>query len=187
MLLDAAHYAGWYERRKRAVLLACLTRSQFQSGFEPGCGYGFLTAELSPRCRSLLAMDGDRTAVASTRRAVANAAHVNVCEGRVPFDWPAHQCFDLIVLSEFLYYVPKEALTTIAQLARASLTQDGEIVACHWRHQIPECDTAGDVLQERFGDALDLPAVSHVTDPDFDLCVWRRRGRGVAFREGLLA
>jgi len=186
MLLDAAHYSGWYERRKRAVLLACLTRPWFRSGFEPGCGYGLLTAELSRRCRSLLAMDGDSAAVASTIAAVERAAHVEVREGQVPMDWPNGTSFDLIVLSEFLYYVPKDALDTLARKARAALAEDGEIVACHWRHPIPESDVPGDILQERFGDALDLACVSHVSDPDFDLCVWRRQGRGVAFGEGLV-
>ena len=36
--------AAWYERRKRAVLLACLGKERYRSAFEPGCGNGEMSA-----------------------------------------------------------------------------------------------------------------------------------------------
>ena len=33
----------WYEQRKYAVTLACLTRPRYRRAFEPGCSIGVLT------------------------------------------------------------------------------------------------------------------------------------------------
>jgi hypothetical protein len=43
---------GWYEQRKRALLMASLPRERFAVGFEPGCSNGELTVLLASRCQS---------------------------------------------------------------------------------------------------------------------------------------
>lgn len=60
--------ASWYEKRKRALLLACLDRPRYRNGFEPGCGNGEMSAALAERCDRLLACDGAASAVAAARR-----------------------------------------------------------------------------------------------------------------------
>ena len=40
--------------------------------------------------------------------------------------------FDLIVLSEVLYYFDKADLERVARSCVNSISQDGEIVLCHW-------------------------------------------------------
>ncbi len=46
----------WYEQRKQAVLLACLTRRSYGRIFEPACGIGELSLALAARCDVLLAV-----------------------------------------------------------------------------------------------------------------------------------
>ena len=48
----------WYERRKRALTLACLPSARYAHGFEPGCANGELSACLATRCDRLLVSDG---------------------------------------------------------------------------------------------------------------------------------
>ncbi|MGE8590567.1 MAG: hypothetical protein ACN6OD_14430 [Alcaligenes sp.] len=38
--------SAWYEKRKRALLLAALGREHYRHAFEPGCGNGDLTLPL---------------------------------------------------------------------------------------------------------------------------------------------
>ena len=45
---------SWYEARKRSILLACLPRQRYRSGYEPGCSNGELAAVLALRCERLL-------------------------------------------------------------------------------------------------------------------------------------
>lgn len=68
--------ASWYERRKRAIVLASLDRERYTSVFEPGCGNGEMSVALAARCDRLLASDGAASAVAAARRRLADVADV---------------------------------------------------------------------------------------------------------------
>jgi hypothetical protein len=46
--------SSWYERPKLAVLLACLPRERYRTGWEPGCGIGVATAALAHRVDRLV-------------------------------------------------------------------------------------------------------------------------------------
>jgi LmbE family N-acetylglucosaminyl deacetylase/SAM-dependent methyltransferase len=172
----------FYESRKRSVLLAALPRAQFARAFEPGCATGLLTEELGRRCRSVLAWDVARSAVTATAQRLATVPHVRVERGAIPQDWPDGR-FDLIVLSEVGYYC--RDLDALADRAWGSLTDDGVIVACHWRHPAPDHPHSADAVH----DALDRPGhrvVSHL-EGDFRLDVWSATGRSVAAETGVIA
>jgi hypothetical protein len=47
----------WYERRKRATVLAALPDEHYDSAVEPACGTGVLTEALAERCDRLVAFD----------------------------------------------------------------------------------------------------------------------------------
>ena len=176
----------WYEARKRALTLACLPRARYAHGYEPACANGELSAALAERCDRLLISDGSAAAVALARRRVADCPGVTVAEAWLPDDWPA-QRFDLIVLSEVGYYLAPAALEVLAQKAFGSLAPEGDLVLCHWRHPIPDCEQDGDAVHRCFERAgPDLRRWSLV-DPDFRLDVWSGDARSVAQREGLRA
>lgn len=163
---------SWYEARKRALLLASLPARRYASAFEPGCATGHLTAELAQRCDALLASDGSATAVQATRQRLQGHAHVTVVHAWLPRDWPTEPLFDLIVLSEFLYYLAPADQAALATAARASLRPGGTVAACHWRHPIPGCDDGGDAVHARLATTLTLPHVTALRDADFCLDVW---------------
>jgi SAM-dependent methyltransferase len=128
--------ARWYEQRKRDLTLACLPARAYRSGFEPGCANGELSAALAPRCAQLLAADFSAAAVAAARRRLQEFPHVQVAQLRMPDQWP-QQRFDLIVISEWAYYLNAAQLAQLVEAALASLTPHGALLACHWRRMDP--------------------------------------------------
>lgn len=172
----------FYERRKQSVILATLPRPRFARAFEPGCATGALTDSLADRCDHLLAWDVAGAAVNQARDRLAARAHVTVEQHRIPQDWPEGQ-FDLIVLSEVAYYA--EDLECLVRRVRSSLTPDGVLVACHWRHPAPDHpQTAGAVHRALGADLYRL--VGH-EEQDFLLDVWSGSPRSVARDAGLIA
>jgi SAM-dependent methyltransferase len=109
--------------------LKSLAKEKYATALEVGCSIGVLTRLLSPRCDSLLAIDASATAL----EAAQSISDKNVIfrVANLPVEFP-EGTFDLIVLSEVLYYFDKPDLARIAQSCRDAILQDGEIVLCHW-------------------------------------------------------
>lgn len=81
----------WYEARKRALTLACLPRARCESGYEPGCADGELSAGLAERCDRLLISDGAAAAVAlAQRRASPICCMSPPCRPGCPTSGPPH-------------------------------------------------------------------------------------------------
>lgn len=174
----------WYEERKRNLLLAALPLRRFESAYEGGCGTGHLSRELAMRCTHLLASDASSEAVALASSTVAGCENVTVVRHRLPDDWPA-AAFDLIVLSELIYFVDQAQGERIAHAARTSAGESGLIVACHWRAMIESHGHRGDEVHARFEAALGLPRCFEFVDADFILSGWSADTSSVAEREGL--
>lgn len=171
---DPWHFEGsWYEARKRALVLSSLPQPRYATAFEPACGRGHLTEALAARCGCLVACDTADAAVAAARERVRGFPHVHIGQAWLPHQWPANERFDLIVLSEFLYYLDATALAMLLTSVRSSVRRGGTVVACHWRHPIPGCSLEGDALHARLQRELALPRLSHLDDADFCLTVWQ--------------
>jgi SAM-dependent methyltransferase len=178
---------GWYERRKRSLTLALLPRPRYRNAFEPGCANGELTVELARRCDRLLAADLHARAVQLTRERVAGAPQVRVEQRTVPGQWPTEAGpFDLIVISEFAYYLDAAELETLASRVSASLTTDGTLLACHWRRPFAEALESADAAHALFDARCGLSRLAHHDEADLLIDVWSRDARSVAQREGLL-
>ncbi|TDY26818.1 nodulation protein S (NodS) [Paraburkholderia sp. BL6665CI2N2] len=178
---------GWYESRKRSLTLALLPRPRYRSAFEPGCANGELTVELAKRCDVLLAADLHERAVQLARERVADASHVRVEQRTVPREWPTEAGpFDLIVISEFAYYLDSAELKTLAARIAASLTTDGTLLACHWRRPFAEALESADAAHALFDARCGLTRLAHHDEADLLIDVWSRDARSVAQREGLL-
>jgi len=175
----------WYEARKRSLTLACLPELRFLNAYEPGCANGELAAALAPRCARLRVSDGSEVAVQLARRRLAEFSNVEVAQEWLPDDWPS-QTFDLIVLSEFGFYLDENALATIAARAKVSLTATGTVLACHWRHPVEGFALQGDAVHAILARQLGLAQLVHHEEPDFVLDVWSHDARSVARREGFV-
>lgn len=174
---------SWYEQRKRNLLVASLPSSHYHSVFEPACANGELTIALAPISGMLIASDGNAQAVKHVHARVAHLPHVQVRQLWLPDEWPA-QKFDLIVLSEFLYYLKPAALELLWKIVKNSLTPDGTVMGCHWRPMIEGCDFSGDEIHQLADKGLALPKVAHYQDADFRMDVWRDCLQSIAQSEG---
>jgi SAM-dependent methyltransferase len=163
----------WYEARKYALAVALLPRERYRSAFEPGCSIGVLTAQLAPRCDRLLACDAVPDAVAAARSRTAGLPCVRVERRVIPGEWPPGS-FDLIVLSEFLYYFDDADLGQVLGLGIGSLRPGGQILAVHWRHPAPDHPRTGDEVHEDLAAHPGLARLARYRDRDFTAEVYAR-------------
>ena len=175
---------SWYEARKRAILLACLPRQRYLSGYEPGCSNGELASALALRCDRLRVSDGVPAAVALARARLKEFAHVEVAQEWVPQDWGTG-VYDLIVIGEMGFYLSADALTGVVARVKHSLAAAGMVVACHWRHPVTGYTLDGDTVHQMLDAQLGLHRLVHHKEADFVLDVWCADADSVAQREGL--
>lgn len=159
-----------YESRKYGLTVASLPRRRYRRAFEPGCSIGVLTGLLASRCDEVLATDPVGAPLERARAAVPDA-HVTFEQGRVPEDWPDGE-FDLIVLSELLYFLSAPARLDVVERAIQSLAPDGHLVLVHWRHPFEAATCTGDEAHADVrAHARATRVVEHVED-DFRLEVF---------------
>ncbi|MCX5208196.1 nodulation S family protein [Kitasatospora sp. NBC_00240] len=184
----------WYEQRKYALTLAALPAPDYRSAFEPGCSVGVLSALLAGRCRAMLSCDREERALAQARPRLARLPHVRIEHRVLPADWPAPgERFDLVVLSELLYYFTAAEVAALLDLAVRSLDPGGTLLLVHWRHEVTEHASSADVVHRQARAHPALVRIAGHTEPDFLLDVFIRPERAgtparrlsVAAREGL--
>lgn len=141
-----------YEREKYAATLGALTRPRYRRALEVGCSIGVLTAALAPRCDALLAIDLAEAALDQARARCRHLPQVGFARLAVPGDWPAGR-FDLILLSEVLYYLDAGDLARLAVHVAAALAPGGEALLVHWTGAT-DYPLSGDEAAEAFIAAL---------------------------------
>lgn len=148
-----------YEARKYARSLSLLRRRRHGSALEIGCSIGVMSGLIAARCDSLLALDFAPAAVDTARaRGIANARFE---VGAAPEDWPAG-AWDLIVLSEVLYYLDPRQIDRLATLVARDLAPGGDCLVVTYSG---ETDTplTGPEAGRRFLGALGAARPRHVT------------------------
>jgi hypothetical protein len=179
-----AYRSSWYERRKRLLTIASLPRERYRSGFEPACSIGEFSLLLAQRCDQLRVCDLSAHAVRLARERLAGERHVTVDQCAVPQAWPDGQ-FDLIVIGELGYYLSPGATAELAQRACASLTDDGTLVACHWRHPFEGRLQSAEDVHAAFDALAPLTHLVQHAEHDLLLDVWSKDAQSVAQCEGI--
>jgi SAM-dependent methyltransferase len=178
----------WYEARKHAITMAMLPKAHYREAFEPGCSIGVLSDLLAPRCERLLCCDIAPAAVKAAAERTAAHRNVQIRQCIIPQDWPEGQ-FDLIVLSEILYYFAGPDLDQVLNLAAAALRPGATLLAVHWRHPVAEHPRSGDNVHAALAARPELAKLAEHTEPDF-IAEAYLAGQGqpisVAASEGLL-
>ncbi len=142
--------SSWYERRKLAVLLASLPRERYRTGWEPGCGLGIASVALAGRVEALTASDSSRVAVDAARRRCRGLSHVRCVESTLP-DVPVDEPVELIVVAEFLYYMPDLASGVAALFS--GLAPAGHLAMLHWAHRPHDAYGSGPEMHAAVGRA----------------------------------
>ena len=121
-----------YERTKYQRTIASLANRRYRSGLEVGCSIGVLTRMLAPLCDALLAVDIVEAPLATARMACADQPWVRFQQMQVPREWPP-ATFDLIVLSEVLYFLSPQDVATVAERAGTASEPSGVVLLVNWR------------------------------------------------------
>lgn len=144
-----------YEAAKYARTLAALP-GHYRRGAEVGCSIGVLTERLAARVNELWALDVNERALARARQRPGNAA-VRFLRARLPGGLPPG-AFDLVVLSEVLYYLSPPDLTRALDEVVASLERGGALLLVHWTPHVPDYPQSGDAVHAA---ALARPELRH--------------------------
>lgn len=200
----------WYEKRKRDMCLAVLPQAQYHNAIELGCGNGVFSELLARRCQALLSIDGNKNAVELAKQRLAQSSHVRVIQGVIPHELLAldeallsayplsdlsvnQSSFDLIVISEILYYLSPTDIDRVIAWIEQNLAIGGTLLCCHWRYPIEGFEMTGETVHQRLYQAFN--AKSHQTifthqsklvDTDFLLDVWQHSPKSVAMQENLV-
>jgi SAM-dependent methyltransferase len=139
-----------YEREKYAATLAALPHLHYARALELGCSIGVLTRVLAPRCGALLAVDVAEAPLAAARQRCAGLPQLSFRQLRAPQEWPDDAApFDLILLSEVVYYLDPGDVVALAARAGATLAPGGDILLVHWTGPT-DYPLSGDAAAEQF-------------------------------------
>ena len=139
-----------YEREKYAATLDALARPRYARALEVGCSIGVLTRQLAARCGALLALDAAEAPLAAARARCGGLPQVAFRRARVPQDWPEEAApFDLILLSEVVYYLDAADVVRLARHVGGTLAPGGEVLLVHWTGET-DYPLSGDEAAERF-------------------------------------
>jgi SAM-dependent methyltransferase len=164
----------WFERRKYQVTVASLPRERYANCFEPGCSIGELTRLLAARCDRVSASDCTLAAVARARSTLAHLKHVVVQQASLPHELPEDR-YDLVVVSEILYYLSRHDLADALDGLVARLLPGGDLVAVHHRASERCYGYDGFNVHGIISAHPQLAGVIHHDDNGFVLDVLRRR------------
>jgi SAM-dependent methyltransferase len=173
-----------YEKMKYGRTLATLEGRRFRRALEAGCSIGVFTAMLAPYCDELLAVDTSERAVELARERLSGSRHVRVERRTLPGEAPEGP-FDLIVASEFLYYLTKDLLLATLRCFEQELAAGGRLLVVHMRKEMEIYPLQGDEVHNLLNRHTRLANVLAVTEPEYRLDLFgdagnrpRRRAEG---------
>jgi SAM-dependent methyltransferase len=170
--------ASPYEAAKYAATLAALPRPRYRSALEIGCSIGILTTDIAGRCDAVLAVDIAEAALVQARTHNAHHHHVQFSQARFPDSLPASTAtYDLIILSEVLYYFDMPTLMAAANVTLSLAQPLADILLVHWLGPTPDYPLTGDAAAEAFIGALNPGAevLLQQREKDYRIDLLRRR------------
>ena len=160
-----------YERGKYAATLAALPQARYAAALEVGCSIGVLTRQLAGRCDALLSLDVAETALERARERCADQPQVRFERRRVPDEWP-EGVFDLILLSEVVYYLDRDDMRRLVARVDAAARPGCDILLVHWLGET-HYPLTGDEAAEGFIEASAAVVVEGRRETDYRLDILR--------------
>jgi cyclopropane fatty-acyl-phospholipid synthase-like methyltransferase len=189
--LDAAYFDGlyaekpdpWdfetsdYEARKYDATIEALGAERAMWALEVGCSIGILTRRLAARCDTLVATEVSQAALDQARARCADLTNIEfrlVGGAADGFD----DAYDLIVLSEVVYYWDDADLDAVAAGIRTTLAPGGRLLLVHYTLET-DYPKSGDDAVAALGARLDGFVTAEVSRraEAYRLDLWRRPER----------
>jgi 2-polyprenyl-3-methyl-5-hydroxy-6-metoxy-1,4-benzoquinol methylase len=160
-----------YEAAKYAATVTAVADRRYRSGLEVGCSIGVLSQQVAPLCDVFLGLDIAEAPLVGARLRCRDLAHVGFTRMAVPDAWPEGG-FDLILLSEVLYFLSLADIARVASQVRRSLLPGGTVLLVNWIGN-PEPPQPGDRAAEAFLAAADLAVTRQSRAEQYRLDVLR--------------
>jgi SAM-dependent methyltransferase len=165
-----------YEDAKFARTIAALDDRRYARAFEVGCAHGVLSARLAPLCDALLAIDISAAAIAKARNRLAACPQVALERMAFPREVPSSPGYDLIVLSEVVYYWSDADIARAATWIAQGLAERGRIILVHWIGETDYPQTGDDAVAKLWAPLADSFAVETAARTDqYRLDLWTQR------------
>lgn len=162
-----------YEEAKYTATLEALPRARYASGVEIGCSVGVLTARLATRCDAVLGVDVAQAALDRAAARCRDLPHVGFAQSTLP-ETPPAGAFDLILLSEVLYYFDAAGVVRLAESVRQMVLPGADLVLVHWLGPTPDYPLTGDAAVAAFEAAAPWAEVRRrARTPDYRLDLLR--------------
>lgn len=163
-----------YEAEKYRITIEAVASSPALRCLEVGCSIGVLTRRLAAVAEDLLATDVSATALRAAKQRCADLTNVRFRCVSTP-DQNFHGGFDLIVLSEVVYYWDDHDLDLVAAGIIRALDRGGRLLLVHYLGETDYPKSGDDAVEAlaarlapRFSTALALRS------DKFRLDLWRR-------------
>lgn len=164
-----------YEQRKYTATLASLPRRRYTGCLEVGCSIGVLSQRLAPRCDRFLGIDLADDAVKRARERAYPGDDADFMVAEVPRQWPSGR-YDLIVLSEVLYYLSAAEIREIVALVTRDLAPSGDCLLVNWLGATGTAlsgDDAVGCFEAALGSAAPFRAMGRRREPTYRIDVFR--------------
>ncbi|WP_255601900.1 SAM-dependent methyltransferase [Glacieibacterium megasporae] len=166
-----------YEDAKYSATLAALPRERYASAVEIGCSIGVLTERLAARCDHLLGLDVAQAALDAAAKRCAALPHVEFALSGRPAT-PPTGTFDLIMLSEIIYYFDRDGVAAMARAVAGMARPGADVMLIHWLGPTPDYPLDGETAVTAFLDAATAGArgatmVAQDRTPEYRLDVLR--------------
>lgn len=135
-----------YEADRFDRTIAALGGRHYGAALELGCAAGVLTQRLVPHCESLIAVDASTAALAIAQDRLGHLEQVTLQHGNLPDDLPPGR-FDLLILSDFLYYLGFSGCVALAHALQSRAAPGCRIVIANYLGET-ECALTGDMAAE---------------------------------------
>src|ERR1700722_9169136 len=123
--------ASAYDRAKYTLTMNAMPKQRYRSALEVGCSIGVLTRSLASRCDAVVAIDAAEAPLIEARRRCADLPGVRFERMFVPEEWP-DGIFELILLSEVVYYLSRDDVGRLAAKVASSMSKGGSVILVHW-------------------------------------------------------
>ena len=163
-----------YERKKYERTLGVLQGRRYRRALEVGCSIGVFTTMPAPFCDEVRAVDVSEKAVAAARNRLAGFPHARVERRRLPEQTPEGP-FDLIVVSEVLYYWPEEVMLAALRRFEEVLAPGGVLLAVHWRKETKTYPLQGDEVHALLLEHTRLTNTTAIVEPEYRLDLFEDR------------
>jgi SAM-dependent methyltransferase len=144
-----------YEAAKYAATVAAIADRRYGAALEVGCSIGELSARVAPLCDAFLGLDITEVPLAEARSRCAALPQARFACMAVPGAWPDGR-FDLVLLSEVLYFLNAADIRSTAERIRSCLPSDGRVLLVNWIGE-PREPQPGDQAADTFIAAMGWP------------------------------